>query len=134
MSRGDFVTKPATRPYTAGELTVHADPAQLTAVTATLRAAGRKVALVPTMGALHDGHVELIAHARRAPGATVPVVSIFVNPTQFGAGEDLDRYPRTLEADLERCRGAGAELVFTPDVAAIYPEGQGQLEISVDPG
>ena len=134
MSRGDFVTKPPSRAYTPGELTVHADPAQVTAVTATLRAAGRKVALVPTMGALHDGHVELIAHARRAPGATVPVVSIFVNPTQFGAGEDLDRYPRPLEADLERCRGAGAELVFTPDVAAIYPDGQDQLAISVDPG
>ena len=128
------MTKPAIRPYTPGELTVHADPAQLTAVTATLRAAGRKVAFVPTMGALHDGHVELIQHARRAPGAIVPVVSIFVNPTQFGAGEDLDRYPRTLEADLERCRGAGAELVFTPNVSAIYPDGDGQLEISVDPG
>jgi pantoate--beta-alanine ligase len=128
------VTRPAVRPYAPGELTVHTDPGQLTAVTATLRSAGRKVALVPTMGALHDGHIELIRHARRAPGATVPVVSIFVNPTQFGAGEDLDRYPRTLEADLERCRGAGAELVFTPDVSAIYPDGAGQLDISVDPG
>jgi pantoate--beta-alanine ligase len=134
MTNRDFVTRTAARPYAPGELTVHNDPEQLTAVSATLRAAGRKVALVPTMGALHDGHIELIRHARRAPGATVPVVSIFVNPTQFGAGEDLDRYPRTLEADLERCRGAGAELVFTPDVSAIYPEGAGQLEISVDPG
>lgn len=134
MTNRDFVTRTAARPYAPGELTVHSDPEQLTAVSATLRAAGRKVALVPTMGALHDGHIELIRHARRAPGATVPVVSIFVNPTQFGAGEDLDRYPRTLEADLERCRGAGAELVFTPDVSAIYPEGAGPLEISVDPG
>jgi pantoate--beta-alanine ligase len=134
MSTRDFVTKPARRPYAPGELTVHADPEQLSAVTATLRAAGRKVAFIPTMGALHDGHIELVRHARRAPGATVPVVSIFVNPTQFGAGEDLDRYPRPLEADLERCRGAGAELVFTPQVSAIYPDGAGQLEIAVDPG
>jgi pantoate--beta-alanine ligase len=122
----------ATKPYTAGELTVHSAPGQLTAVSATLRAAGRKVALVPTMGALHDGHGELIRHARRAPGATVPVVSIFVNPTQFGPGEDLDRYPRSLDADLERCRGAGAELVFTPTADAMYPPGD--TDITVDPG
>jgi pantoate--beta-alanine ligase len=122
----------ATKPYTAGELTVHSAPGQLTAVSATLRAAGRKVALVPTMGALHDGHGELIRHARRAPGATVPVVSVFVNPTQFGPGEDLDRYPRSLDADLERCRGAGAELVFTPTADAMYPPGD--TDITVDPG
>ena len=119
--------------YTPGELTVHTDPATLTKVSSTLRAAGRTVALVPTMGALHEGHVELIRHARRAPGASVPTVSIFVNPLQFGAGEDLDRYPRSLEADLERCRGAGAELVFTPGVEAVYPDGAEQ-SITVDPG
>lgn len=119
--------------YTPGELTVHTDPAGLTAVSSTLRAAGRKVVLVPTMGALHEGHVELIRHARRAPGASVPTVSIFVNPLQFGAGEDLARYPRPLEADLECCRGAGAELVFTPRVDAVYPDGVEQ-SITVDPG
>lgn len=117
--------------YTAGELTVHAEPAQLTAVTATLRAAGRKVTLVPTMGALHAGHVELIRHARRAPGATVTVVSIFVNPLQFGPGEDLDRYPRTMEADLEICRREGVELVFAPTRDAMYEAGS---DIAVHPG
>jgi pantoate--beta-alanine ligase len=121
-----------TRAYTAGELTVHADPAQLSKVSSTLRQAGRKVALVPTMGALHDGHVELMRHALRAPGATVPTVSIFVNPTQFGPPEDLDRYPRTLDADLQRCREAGVELVFTPEVDAIYPPGD--TDRQVDPG
>ncbi len=127
-----MTTPPVSRAYTPGELTVHTDPAGLTAVSATLRAAGRKVALVPTMGALHEGHVELLRHARRAPGATVTAVSIFVNPLQFGPAEDLDRYPRTLEADLERCRSAGAELVFTPPVEAVYPPGH--TDILVDPG
>ncbi|MBV9919956.1 MAG: pantoate--beta-alanine ligase, partial [Pseudonocardia sp.] len=64
--------------YAAGELTVHASPAAIAAVTRALRAAGRRIALVPTMGALHEGHRELIRHARRLPGATVTVVSIFV--------------------------------------------------------
>ncbi|HXV93929.1 MAG TPA: pantoate--beta-alanine ligase, partial [Pseudonocardia sp.] len=109
--------------YTRGTVTVHSSPAQLATVTRALRAAGRKVALVPTMGALHEGHRELIRHARRAPGATVVAVSIFVNPLQFGAGEDLERYPRPLEADLEVCREEGAELVFTPGVGDMYPEG-----------
>ncbi|MGQ0483207.1 MAG: pantoate--beta-alanine ligase [Pseudonocardia sp.] len=126
------MTPPVSRGYTPGELTVHTDPAGLTAVSSTLRAAGRKVALVPTMGALHEGHVELVRHARRAPGATVTAVSIFVNPLQFGPAEDLDRYPRTLEADLERCRGAGVELVFTPPVEAVYPPGH--TDIRLDPG
>jgi pantoate--beta-alanine ligase len=117
--------------YTAGELTVHAQPAQLTNVTTTLRAAGRKVTLVPTMGALHAGHVELIRHARRAPGATVTVVSIFVNPLQFGPGEDLDRYPRTMEADLDICRREGVELVFAPSADAMYEAGS---DIIVHPG
>jgi len=119
--------------YTPGGSTVHADPAELTKLTTTLRQAGRKVALVPTMGALHDGHVELMRHALRAPGATVIAVSIFVNPTQFAAGEDLDRYPRTLDADLERCRAAGVELVFTPDVDAVYPPGDTGITVDAGP-
>jgi pantoate--beta-alanine ligase len=122
---------PRGRGYTAGQLTVHDEPARLTEVTTALRGAGRKVTLVPTMGALHAGHVELIRHARRAPGASVTVVSIFVNPLQFGEGEDLDQYPRTLEADLETCRQEGVELVFAPSQAAMYPASTG---IAVHPG
>ncbi|GAA3248010.1 pantoate--beta-alanine ligase [Pseudonocardia petroleophila] len=122
-------TKP--RGFTAGQLTVHADPAALHAVTRTLRGAGRRIALVPTMGALHAGHRELIRHARLAKGASVTVVSIFVNPLQFGAGEDLERYPRPLEADLEICREEGVELVFTPGVEAMYPDG---ADTTVAPG
>ena len=109
--------------YAAGELTVHASPAGIAAVTRALRAAGRRVALVPTMGALHAGHRELMRHARRMPGSTVTVVSIFVNPLQFGPNEDLARYPRPLEADLAACREEGVELVFTPGVADMYPAG-----------
>jgi pantoate--beta-alanine ligase len=119
------------KPYTAGELTVHQSPERFTQVSTTLRAAGRKVALVPTMGALHAGHVELIRHARRAPGATVVAVSIFVNPLQFGPGEDFDRYPRTLEADLDTCREEGVELVFVPGTEAMYGD---DSQVSVHPG
>lgn len=132
------------RGYTPGVLTPHRFPADLATVTRALRTAGRKVALVPTMGALHEGHRELIRHARRAPGATVTVVSVFVNPLQFGAGEDLERYPRPLEADLATCREEGVELVLVPDVADMYPAGAdttvapgrlgGQLEGAVRPG
>ena len=117
--------------YAPGSLTVHRSPAEIAPVTRALRAAGRKVALVPTMGALHDGHRELIRHARRAPGAVVPAVSIFVNPLQFGPGEDLERYPRPLEADLEACREEGVELVFLPGVQDMYPEG---ADTTVVPG
>jgi len=109
--------------YTAGELIVHASPASIAPVTRALRAAGRRIALVPTMGALHEGHRELMRHARRMPGSAVTVVSIFVNPLQFGPNEDLARYPRPLEADLAACREEGVELVFTPGVADMYPPG-----------
>jgi pantoate--beta-alanine ligase len=109
--------------YAAGTLTVHRSPAEIAPVIRALRATGRKIVFVPTMGALHDGHRELIRHARRVPGAVVPVVSIFVNPLQFGPAEDLDRYPRPLEADLAACRDEGVELVFLPGVGDMYPEG-----------
>lgn len=85
------------------------------------RAAGRRVALVPTMGALHDGHLALVALARRR--ADLVIVSIFVNPTQFGPSEDLASYPRTLDADLARCRAADVDAVFAPAAAELYPEG-----------
>jgi len=116
--------------FTAGRLALHADPAELARVTRALRTTGRRVVLVPTMGALHAGHRGLIRAARLVPSA-VTVVSIFVNPLQFGAGEDLARYPRTLQADLELCRSERVELVFAPDTAAMYPTGAGT---TVHPG
>ena len=99
-----------------------ADPKALQARCQELRLAGRRVGLVPTMGALHDGHMALVAEALRR--ADEVVVTIFVNPTQFGPGEDLDRYPRSLEADVERCSKAGATMVFAPERAAMYPPGE----------
>lgn len=116
--------------FTPGSLTVHRRPAELAKVTRALRATGRKVTLVPTMGALHAGHLELIRRARRVSGG-VTVVSIFVNPLQFAPGEDFDRYPRSFEDDLRACREAGVELVFAPDREELYgPDPQ----ITVDPG
>jgi pantoate--beta-alanine ligase len=90
------------------------------------------VVLVPTMGALHEGHRALLRKARElaGPGGAV-AVSIFVNPLQFGPGEDLDRYPRTLPEDLEICAAARADLVFAPSAREMYPEDQ---LITVDPG
>jgi len=85
------------------------------------RAAGRRLALVPTMGALHAGHLALVDEARRR--ADRVWLSIFVNPTQFNDSKDLAKYPRTLDEDLEMCRGAGVDLVFAPDASEMYPEG-----------
>jgi len=83
------------------------------------RAAGRRIALVPTMGALHAGHLSLVDEARKR--ADRVWVSIFVNPTQFNDAKDLSSYPRTLEADLEACEVAGVDAVFLPDAGAMYP-------------
>jgi pantoate--beta-alanine ligase len=94
---------------------------ELQALADAERAAGRRIALVPTMGALHAGHVSLFGLARQR--ADLVWVSIFVNPTQFDEAQDLARYPRTLAADLERCREAGADLVFAPAAEELYPEG-----------
>ena len=92
-----------------------------------------RVGFVPTMGALHAGHAALLRTAREAVGPDAPVVaSIFVNPMQFGPGEDLDRYPRTLERDLETCAAEGVDLVFVPTVDTVYPGGDPQ--VTVDPG
>jgi pantoate--beta-alanine ligase len=88
----------------------------------TVRSSGDTLGLVPTMGALHSGHLALVAEARRH--TTRVAVTIFVNPTQFGPSEDLARYPRPLEKDLALCREAGASLVFTPPEAEMYPAGE----------
>jgi pantoate--beta-alanine ligase len=89
------------------------------------------VSFVPTMGALHDGHVQLLKHAR--PLGDTLVASIFVNPTQFAPGEDFDDYPRTFDADLERCAEAGVDVVFAPTVPVMYPSGLVDT-VTVDPG
>ncbi len=95
----------------------------------TARQAGQRIGCVPTMGALHAGHLSLIEEARRR--SDFVVVTIFVNPTQFAPNEDLTRYPRPLEDDLRQCRTAGASLVFTPEVAALYPD-EHQTFVDVD--
>jgi pantoate--beta-alanine ligase len=95
---------------------------ELAALLGDARRSGDRVAFVPTMGALHDGHASLMRVARAATRGPV-VVSIFVNPMQFGAGEDLDRYPRTLDADLEVCAAEGVDVVFAPSVEEMYPGG-----------
>jgi len=98
-----------------------ADPVAMREAVRAARVAGRRVGFVPTMGALHAGHLALVEQA--ATECDDVVVSIFVNPTQFGPGEDFERYPRRLEADLEALRSHCVRWVFTPNVEAMYPEG-----------
>jgi pantoate--beta-alanine ligase len=116
--------------FVAGRLNTYASPAMVSDVSRALRHTGRRIMLVPTMGALHDGHLALVKAAKKVPGAAV-VVSIFVNPLQFGPGEDLDAYPRTLDRDLELLRAENVEIAFTPTVAMMYPDGP---RTSVHPG
>jgi pantoate--beta-alanine ligase len=94
------------------------------------RLAGR-VGLVPTMGALHDGHTALLDRARDECDAVV--VSVFVNPAQFGPAEDFNRYPRSLESDVARCRRAGVDTVWVPSVDEVYPEGVAGVTVSPGP-
>jgi pantoate--beta-alanine ligase len=94
---------------------------ELRAAVARARAAGKSVGFVPTMGCLHAGHFALVARARQEAAFTV--VSIFVNPTQFGPNEDYSRYPRTFDADRAACESAGADLIFAPTPADFYPAG-----------
>ncbi|MEV0267154.1 pantoate--beta-alanine ligase [Hamadaea sp. NPDC050747] len=92
--------------------------------------AGGRVAVVMTMGALHDGHAALLREARKQ--ADFVIATIFVNPLQFGPNEDFQRYPRTLDADLEICRAEGVDLVFAPTPDVMYPDGD--PAILIDPG
>ncbi|MFA6299313.1 MAG: pantoate--beta-alanine ligase [Nocardioides sp.] len=106
--------------------------AELGALLAPARAAGTRVGLVPTMGALHEGHASLMRVARDHVGDGPVVVSVFVNPMQFAPGEDLDRYPRTLDDDLKLCEREGVDIVFAPSVDEVYP--QGEPMVTVEPG
>ncbi|KAA0690472.1 pantoate--beta-alanine ligase [Halopseudomonas laoshanensis] len=104
--------------------------AQLRAALSRARQDGKRIGLVPTMGNLHAGHITLVEKARQRTDFVV--VSIFVNPLQFAAGEDLESYPRTLEADQRKLLDAGAHLVFAPNVKEMYPRGMdGHTRISV---
>ncbi len=96
---------------------------------ARVRARGSNIGFVPTMGALHVGHAELIRMASR--DCDLVVVSIFINPTQFGPREDFAKYPRTLDADRELCQSAGADLIFAPDVKTMYPDGPSTTYVEV---
>jgi pantoate--beta-alanine ligase len=100
---------------------VFRDPDAMRAKAEDLRRDGRRIAVVPTMGALHDGHLALVRAARGR--ADVVILTIFVNPTQFGPNEDLAKYPRDEAGDLAKARGAGIDLAFCPEAAAMYRAG-----------
>src|SRR5687768_8200057 len=105
-------------------------PGELFARCEEVRRGGRKVGFVPTMGALHDGHISLVKVSEQQ-GASFRVMSIFVNPLQFGPSEDFSRYPRTFDADLARCRAAAVDVVYAPAREAMYPDGfQTHVEVS----
>ncbi len=105
--------------------------ADVRSAVAAARGAGLPIGLTPTMGALHEGHLSHIV-AAKARGA-FSVVSVFVNPLQFGVGEDFDRYPRTLPDDVAALATVGADLVFAPDLAEMYPDGGVEVSVSAGP-
>jgi pantoate--beta-alanine ligase len=105
----------------ASQIEVIRDPAEMRARAEDLRRDGRRICVVPTMGYLHEGHLSLLRAGRAR--CDVLVVTIFVNPTQFGPNEDLVRYPRDEAGDLEKARECGADLAFCPDVDQMYPPG-----------
>lgn len=92
---------------------------KIRAIIAKAKSGAKKIGFVPTMGALHEGHFSLIRAAKQQ--CNFVVVSIFVNPTQFGPGEDIDKYPRPFEADIEACKNLGVDVVFAPSVEQMYP-------------
>ncbi len=96
-------------------------PAELRPLVDEARSAGRRIGLVPTMGSLHEGHLSLIDRARAA--SDLVVLSVFVNPLQFGAGEDLESYPRDLDRDADAARDRGVNVLFAPGDAEMYPTG-----------
>lgn len=100
-------------------MNVISNPHQIYSTLDHLRCAGKKIGIVPTMGALHEGHLSLVRRAKSE--CDICVATIFVNPSQFGPNEDFQRYPRTLDADLEMLRAVGCDFVFTPSVETIYP-------------
>jgi pantoate--beta-alanine ligase len=107
--------------HVASGVTIARDVATLQAITSAWRAAGERIALVPSMGALHAGHLSLVDEAKRRAARTV--LSIFVNPTQFVPGEDFKSYPRPFARDVEAFAAAGGDLVFAPEVEKVYPPG-----------
>jgi pantoate--beta-alanine ligase len=106
---------------TPAEPLVIRTPAEMTAWSLAARARGERIAFVPTMGALHEGHVTLLREARKLSQKLA--LSIFVNPTQFGPNEDLARYPRDLPGDLAKAAGAGTDVAFVPEARDVYPAG-----------
>ena len=96
------------------------DISEMQTLAAQLRQEGRTIGFVPTMGALHQGHLSLMDHAKKVCDAVI--VSIFINPAQFGHEEDLNQYPRDMEGDVEKTRSAGVDVLFTPAPSGIYPE------------